>query len=86
MKRGRFSEEQRHGNLARNVLHLAEQVRRSGGVGDAPLRQLRGREPAAEVDCWPTRRGYSGAQGRYWQKKLQPAVKRLMVAEIMTTA
>ena len=40
-------------DLGRNVLHLAEHVRLSGGVGDAPAALTRGRGPAA----WsPTRR------------------------------
>ena len=72
-------------DLGRDVLHLAEQVRRSGGIGDAPAAPARGREPAAEGDRGRPGAGSSGAQGRAGKKRLRPAVKRQMVAEVMTT-
>jgi hypothetical protein len=72
-------------DLGRNVLHLAQQRRGSGGVGDAPAAATRGREPAAEVDRGRPGAGYSGTQGRTGKKRLRPAVKRQMVVEVMTT-
>src|SRR5207244_10340221 len=72
-------------DLGRNVLHLAEQVRWSGSVRDAPAAPTRGREPAAEIDRGRPGAGYSGAQGRAGKKRPRPAVKRQMVMEVMTT-
>ena len=72
-------------DLGRDVLHLAQQVRRAGGLGDAPAAPARGREPAAEGDRGRPGAGPPGAQGRAGKKRLRPAVKREMVAEVMAT-
>src|SRR5258708_31788989 len=72
-------------DLGRDVLHLAEQVRRSRSVGDAAAAPTRGREPAVKVDRGRPGSGYSGAQGCAGKKRLRPGVKRQMVAEVMTT-
>ena len=58
-------------DLGRNVLHLAEHVRRSGGVGDAPAALTRGREPVA----WsPTRRSTFGRSGACSEKTRENCV------------
>ena len=44
-------------DLGRDLLYLAQQVRRAGGLGDAPVAPARRREPAAEGD-----RGRPGAR------------------------
>src|SRR5271156_147965 len=72
-------------DLGRNVLRVAEQVWRSGGIGDAPAAPARGREPAAEGDRGGPGAGFAGAQGRTGKKRIRPAVKRQLVAEVMTT-
>src|SRR5258708_3888607 len=72
-------------DLGRDVLHLAEQVRRSRSVGDAAAAPTRGREPAVKVDRGRPGSGYSGAQGCAGKKRLRPAVKRQMVMEAMAT-
>src|SRR3984893_10682750 len=71
-------------DLGRRLLYVAEQVRRPGGRGDAPAAPARGREPAAEVDRGRPGVGYSSAQGCTGKKRLRPAVKRQMVAEVMS--
>src|SRR5271155_4034319 len=72
-------------DLGRNVLRVAEQVWRSGGIGDAPAAPARGREPAAEGDRGGPGAGFAGAQGRTGKKRIRPAVKRQLVGEVMTT-
>jgi hypothetical protein len=51
----------------------------------APVAPARGRESAAEGDRGRSGAGSSGTQGRAGKKRLRPAVKQQMVAEVMTT-
>src|SRR5450432_3472581 len=72
-------------DLGRNILRVAEQVWRSGGIGDAPAAPARGREPAAEGDRGRPGSGSAGTQGRTGKKRIRPAVKRQLVIEVMAT-
>ena len=52
---------------------------------DAPAAPARGREATVEVDRRGPGAGHSSAEGRTGKKRLRPAVKRQMVAEVMSS-
>jgi putative transposase len=74
----------RHGISDATFLHLAEQVRRAGDLGNAPAAPARGGESTVEVDRRGPGARHSSAEGRTGKKRLRPAVKRQMVAEVMS--
>jgi hypothetical protein len=70
-------------DLGRDLLHLAQQVRRAGDLRDAPAAAAGRRESTAEVDLGGPGARHSGAEGRAGKKRIRPAVKREMVAEVI---
>jgi hypothetical protein len=70
-------------DLGRDLLHLAQQVRWAGDLRDPPAAAVVRRESTAEVDHGRPGARHPRVEGRAVKKRIRPAVKREMVAQVI---